>query len=326
MNWIVLAFNAVFPLLAFMAIGYFLAYIKLFKKSTADGMNALVFKVFLPLSIIQSIYNADVKNSFDVRLAVFVAVSCILAYIVISLIINAREKDKTIAPVMIQGIHKANYNLLAIPIIQSFFGSEIGMAAVLVVVITPIVNICSTLAFESARASSADGGENTGRPQMDMRSIWKLVKKILLNPMVSSALIGLLLNLSGIKIPTLIMNSVVSKLAAMSTPAAMLALGCGFNFKQMKNWVRHLAIVSTGKLLILPLINVTAAVLLGIRGANLIAVLLFSGAPAAVNSYSTAVSMGGNEELAGEIVAVTSLLSVFTLFGFLSILGTMGYL
>ena len=66
--------------------------------------------------------------------------------------------------------------------------------------------------------------------------------------------------------------------------------------------------------------------LLGVRGANLIAVLLFSGAPAAVNSYSTAVSMGGNEELAGEIVAVTSLLSVFTLFGFLSILGTMGYI
>ena len=315
MNSIILAFNAVFPLLAFMAIGYFLAYIKLFKKSTADGLNALVFKVFLPLSIIQSIYNADLKNSFDMKLAVFVAISCILAYIIISLIINAREKDKTIAPVMIQGIHKANYNLLAIPIIQSFFGSEIGMAAVLVVVITPIVNICSTLAFESARGGSIGKG-----------GIWKLVKKILLNPMVSSALIGLLLNISGIKIPTLIMNSVVSKLAAMSTPAAMLALGCGFNFKQMKKWIRHLSIVSSGKLLILPLINVTAAVLLGIRGANLIAVLLFSGAPAAVNSYSTAVSMGGNEELAGEIVAVTSLLSVFTLFGFLSILGTMGYL
>ena len=325
MNSIVLAFNAVFPLLAFMSIGYFLAYIKLFKKSTADGMNALVFKVFLPLSIIQSIYNADLKNAFDVKLAVFAAVSSILAYIIISLIINAREKDKTIAPVMIQGIHKANYNLLAIPIIQSFFGNDIGMAAVLMVVTTPIVNICSTLAFESARASSQNEGEGS-RPKMDAGSIWKLVKKILLNPMVSSALIGLLLNISGIKIPTLIMNSVVNKLAAMSTPAAMLALGCGFNFKQMKKWIRHLAIVASGKLLIMPVISVTAAILLGIRGANLIAVLLFSGAPAAVNTYSTAVSMGGNEELAGEIVAVTSLLSVFTLFGFLSILGTMGYL
>ena len=43
MNSIVLAFNAVFPLLAFMVIGYLLGVIGLFKKSTADGFNALVF-------------------------------------------------------------------------------------------------------------------------------------------------------------------------------------------------------------------------------------------------------------------------------------------
>ena len=48
MNSIVLAFHAVFPLLAFMVIGYLLGVIGLFKKSTADGINALVFKVFLP--------------------------------------------------------------------------------------------------------------------------------------------------------------------------------------------------------------------------------------------------------------------------------------
>ncbi|MBQ9594090.1 MAG: AEC family transporter, partial [Lachnospiraceae bacterium] len=62
----------------------------------------------------------------------------------------------------------------------------------------------------------------------------------------------------------------------------------------------------------------------GIRGANLIATLMYSGSPTAVNSYSTAVSMGGNEELAGEVVAVTSLLSVFTLFLFLTALQALG--
>ncbi|MBQ1368698.1 MAG: AEC family transporter [Firmicutes bacterium] len=317
MNSIVLAFNAVFPLLAFMVIGYLLGVIGLFKKSTADGINALVFKVFLPCSIFQSIYNADIRSTFDWKLGLFVGVSCIISYILITLIVNHFEKDKTVAPVMIQGIHKANYNLLVISIVSSFFGTEIGMAAVLVVVITPIVNTCSTHAFESARGSSSMHGK-TG--------FFKLLKKIILNPMVFSSLLGLAVSLSGIKLPGLIMNSVVSKLAAMATPAAMLALGCGFNFKTMKKWIRHLAYVCAGKLIILPLIIVTIAVLLGVRGANLIAVLLFSGAPAAVNSYSTAVSMGGNEELAGEIVAVTSLLSVFTLFGFLSILGTMGYI
>ena len=124
----------------------------------------------------------------------------------------------------------------------------------------------------------------------------------------------------------MILEGVISKLAAIATPAAMMALGAGFDFKSMKKWAGQLAFVCLGKLIIMPLILVPLAVWLGIRGANLLAVLIFSGAPTAVNSYSTAVSMGGNEELAGEVVAVTSLLSVFTLFVFLTALGSLGLL
>ena len=312
MNSIILAFNAVFPLLAFMLLGYFLRSIKLLGENTASGMNKLVFKVFLPLSIFQSIYSADLRSAFDLKLALFVAVTCVLFYVIISLTVGRSEKDRTISPVMVQGIHKSNYNLLAIPIVSSFFGSSIGMTAVLIVIITPIVNICSTIAFESARGESA--------------SVLKMLKKIILNPMVLSSLIGLIVSFSGIRIPALVMNGVVSKLAALATPAAMLALGSGFDLKAVKKWAGRLGIVCVGKLIVMPLIIVAAAVLIGIRGADLIAVLIYSGSPTAVNSYSTAVSMGGNEELAGEIVAVTSLLSVFSLFAFLSILGSMGLL
>ena len=317
MNSMTLAFNAVFPLLAFMVLGYFLGYIKLLDSKTASVMNILVFRVFLPLSIFQSIYDADIGSAFDLKLTVFIAITSILFFILLSLTIGRMEKDKTIAPVMVQGIHKANYNLLVLSIVSSFFGKDIGMAAVLVIIITPIVNTCSTIAFENARGNGIGKGKG-------IRGWLVMLKKIVLNPMVSSCLLGLLANVSGIRIPALLMNSVVSKLGAMATPIAMLALGAGFDFKAMKKWLGRLAIVSTGKLIVLPLITVTVAALLGIRGPNMIAVLLFSGAPAAVNSYSTAVSMGGNGELAGEIVAVTSILSVFTLFVFLTVMGNIG--
>ena len=317
MNSMGLAFNAVFPLLAFMVLGYFLGRIRLLDEKTASGMNKLGFKVFLPLSIFQSVYNADIRSAFDVKLAVFVGLTCIASFLLISFLVNRAEKDKTIAPVMIQGMHKANYNLLTLPIIASFFGNDIGMSAVLMIIITPIVNTCSTIAFESARGISG---------KKSAKDILQMVKKILLNPMVSSSLLGLLVNASGLKIPAILMSSVVSKLGAMATPAAMLALGSGFDFKAVKKWAGRLGIVSACKLVILPGILVTAAVFLGIRRADLIAVLIYAGAPSAVNSYSTAVSMGGNEELAGEIVAVTSILSVFTLFLFLTAMGNMGLL
>ena len=310
MRSMILAFNAVFPLLAFMMTGYFLRRLGLLDKATASGMNKLVFKVFLPLNIFQSIYNADIRGDFDLKLALFVAISCVISFTIITAFVKRIETVPNVIPVMIQGIHKANYNLLAIPVVSSFFGSEIGMAAVLVMIITPIVNTCSTITFERARGGSS--------------SPLKMLKKILTNPLVLSSLVGLAVNVSGIKLPVLVMNSWLSKLAAMATPAAMQALGSDFDFTRMREWARRLAIVCTGKLIVLPLIIVSLAVLLGVRGANLVAVLMYSGAPTAVNSYSTAVSMGGNEELAGAIVPVASLLSVFTLFVFLSVLGSMG--
>ena len=312
MNAITLSFNAVFPLLAYMVLGFALRRVGLLSEQTAAGLNKLVFKVFLPLSIFQNICAADIRSKFDVKLAVYVAVTCILSYIIISLAVNARVKEKTVAPVIIQGMHKSNYNLLAIPIVTSFFGSEIGMTAVLMVVITPLVNICSTLAFESARGGKA--------------GFLPLLKKLILNPLILSSLLGLIVNLLGIKIPALILNNVIGKLGAMATPVAMLALGSGFDFRSMKKWKMQLLAVSVVKLIVLPLIIVAGAIPLGIRGANLIAVLVYSGSHAAVNSYSTAVSMGGNEELAGEIVALTSLLCVFTLFVFLTILSTLGFI
>ncbi len=312
MNSMKLAFNAVFPLLAFMMTGYFLRKKSLLDKPTAAGMNKLVFRVFLPLNIFQSIYNADIRGAFDLKVSLFVALTCIASFITISAIIKRKETDPAIVPVMIQGIHKANYNLLALPIVSSFFGNDLGMAAVLVMIVTPIVNTCSTITFEQARGGSSDP--------------IKMIKKVLLNPLVLSSLIGLAVNMSELRIPAMLMNSVVSKPAAMATPLAMLALGSDFDFARMKVWAKRLVMICTGKLLILPLILVTAAVLIGIRGADLIAVLIYSGGPTAVNSYSTAVSMGGNGELAGAAVAISSFLSVFTLFVFLTVLGSMGML
>ena len=312
MTSMILSFNAIFPLLAFMLLGYCLRRVGLIDRETTPGLNKLVFNVLLPCNIINSVYSADIKSDFDYKIAFFAAAVCILSFAVCSLIVNPIEKDRTVSPVIIQGICKSNYNLLVIPIASSFFGAELGMAAILVMVTSPLVNTCSTIVFETAR------GRHAG--------FLPVLKKVLLNPLVLSSIIALLLNCLGLKVPGVIMNGVVSKLSSAATPIAMIALGAGFDFPAMKKWKKHLTAVCVFKLLVMPAVWVGIAAAAGIRGANLIAILVLSGGPAAVNSYSTAVSMGGNSELAGEIVAITSLFSVLTLFAFLTGLGSLGFI
>ena len=106
-----------------------------------------------------------------------------------------------------------------------------------------------------------------------------------------SSLTALVLNLLGVKFPGVIADGVISKLSAMATPAAMIALGVRFDFASMKKWMSRLVSICAVKLLIMPVVYVSIALILGIRNANLIAMLILSGSPTAVNSYSTAVSM-----------------------------------
>ena len=312
MTAITLSFNAIFPLLAFMVTGYVLKKRGFFKGNAADEINKLVFKVFLPLSIFENIYNTDLQGSFDLKITLFVLVTGIAAYLLLDWLIPKMEEDPSVIPVMVQGIHKSNYNLLAIPIVSTFVSGDIGMTAVLTAIITPLVNTCSTVIFEKYSDKSSSG--------------WQKLIKILKNPLVLSSILGVAANLLRLPIPTVIISGVVKKLAAMATPAALLSLGATFDFSRLSLYKKQLAIISVGKLLVQPAVIVALAVLLGIRGADLIAIVIFSGSPTAVNSYSTAVSMGGNSELAGQTVIFTSCLSILTLFALLCGIGLMGWI
>ena len=184
------------------------------------------------------------------------------------------------------------------------------MTAALMAVITPVVNACSAVIFETYR------GEKT-----DLR---RLLRKILVNPMVLSSLLGIAFSLLRIPIPTLLKTGVLKKLSAMSTPLALIALGATFDFSDLRTYARPLLAVSVCKLAVMPALALSGAALLGIRGADLLAVAIFSGAPAAVNTYSTAAAMGGNEILAGQIVVLTSTISLLTMFLWFCLLGGLG--
>ena len=86
-----LSFQAVFPLLAFMLLGLFLRRENLLDERTASGLNKLVFRVFLPINIFQSVYSADIRSAFDLKVCLYVALTCILSFLVISLTVGRAE-------------------------------------------------------------------------------------------------------------------------------------------------------------------------------------------------------------------------------------------
>ena len=304
---------AIAPLFVFMMLGYYFKKKNYLSPSSTKQINILVFRYFLSIMCAETIYKANLKEDVELLPLLVVAIGIIGIFLISWLIIPRFVKDKTQIPVMIQGIYKSNYAILGIPIAQSICGADnIGIVSVIAVILVPLNNCISAFIFEKYTGNAT--------------SVPKLLLNIIKNPLVVGSLIGLILNLTGVRIPSWIMTGIVAKLGALATPLSMIALGASFEFSQIGKYKTMLTWAVIAKLLIVPGIIIPVAILLGIRSVALVGVMIYAAAPNAVNSYSTAVAMGGDADLANEIVVLTSLLSMLTMFGWFVLIGlTVGF-
>ncbi len=292
---------AIIPLMVFMALGYFFKKRNYMNEKTTKQLNIICFRFFLSIMCGETIYKANLHEDVELLPVIIVALSILTAFAASWMIIPRFIKDKTQIPVMVQGIYKANYAILGIPIAQTICGPEnIGVVSVIAVVLVPLNNALSAFIFEKYT------GNATSKVQ--------LVVKIIKNPLVVGSMIGLLLNLTGVKIPSWIMSGIVAKISAITTPLSMIALGASFEFGFIRKYRTHLFWALLGKLVILPAVILPITIALGVRGAGLVGVMIYAASPNAVNSYSTAVAMGGDSDLANEIVVMSSIVSMLTMF------------
>ena len=101
-------------------------------------------------------------------------------------------------------------------------------------------------------------------------------------------------------------------------------LGAFFEIKGVGTHKKQLAVVCVGRLVIVPAIFLTLAVLCGVRGVELAAMIAIFGSPTAISSFTMTQQMGGDAALAGDIVIFTSALSCITMFAWALALKSLG--
>lgn len=308
----ILSFNVVLPLFLMIVLGYSLKRIRVYDEHTISGVNQLVFKVFLPLLLFINIYQTDVTGVFDLKLMLVAVLGVLGSFFMTWLIIAWIEKDNRKRGVLIQGIFRSNFVIFGIPVTTSLFGAEAtGAAALLVAVIVPIFNMLSVVILEIYRGSRIN--------------VPKILKGILTNPLIIGSVIGLLCLWLHIKIP-LVLEKTISDLSKVTTPLALVILGGSFTFSSMKGNVKQIAIGVLGKLVIVPVICLSFALLIGIRGVGLAILMSIFASPTAVSSFSMAKQMDGDADLAGHLVVLGSMLSVVTMFVWIFIFKQGGFM
>ena len=140
-----------------------------------------------------------------------------------------------------------------------------------------------------------------------------MLRGIVTNPLIIASVLGIVFYFLKIKLPYGVEKPVVD-LGRVATPLSLVALGGSFTIGRVKGYTRQLLLGVVGRLVVVPAVMISLGILLGLRNETLIPVMIMFGAPTAVSSFPMAQQMGGDGELAAELVVFTSGFAILTIF------------
>lgn len=301
MDCIILAFKVVFPILLYISIGYILKIIKFYDKKTVFTINNLVFKLFLPCLLFYNIYMSEIDKIFDTKFIMYCIASVMIIFVILMFSVPLFVSDKKRCGVIIQGIFRSNFVLFGLPVTTSLLGEEnCGLTSLLIAIIVPLFNILAVFCLELF--CKADSNP------------FNILKGILKNPLIISSVLGVIFLVLKIKPPDMLLVT-IRDLSRVATPLALISLGGYFTFSSIKSNIIPLLSVAFFKLIFAPVLAIgIGAYIFGFSGQAIVTLISMFATPTAVASFTMAQSMGGDSELASQIVVLTSAMSIVTIF------------
>ena len=292
--------NAVLPMCLIMALGYGTRRLGWIRREEISAINKIAFRIFLPCLLYYNVYCSDLSGSFDPLLMAYAVGGVLLTFGLSLGYTLLTEKLPERRGVMIQGMFRSNYVIMGIPVATALLGADqLGTVSILIAVVVPLFNMLSVVVLEVFR----------GQKPKPLHILGQIAK----NPLVIGSVLGILTLAAGIRLPH-ILEQTIQNISAIASPLQLFLLGAFFQFSGLKTYRRELVTVSAAKLIVAPGLFLGLGALLGFRGVAFVSLIGVFASPTAVNSFTMAQQMGGDAELAGDIVVTTSAVSILTMF------------
>ena len=318
--------NAVMPIVFLVLVGYFMKRIGLIDKTLAKGLNKTVFRLFLPVMLFLNVYKIDISVGIDMTYVLFVIAAVLMVFFISIPAISLVTGDSRKKGALLQATFRSNYALIGIPLAGSLFGERGSIVAtVLSAFAVPLFNI---LAIVSLSIFKKDG---TGRV-----NIKKIILGIIKNPLIDAIALGgvfLIIRMVFVRLGvdfrlkdvSWLYDGVLSKLSAVATPLALVALGADFEFSKISSLKREIITGTLIRVVAVPTLAIGSALLIGgFDGAEVASFVAVFATPVAVSSVPMAHEMDADHALAGQLVVFTTVSSAFTIFAITFILRSIG--
>lgn len=310
--------NVIVPIFLLIMLGYVLTRLKVWDAHFLKVANNVCFKVLLPVLLFYNVATADIFEVFNGKLIVYACLCacglCALLFLIVPLFI----KDQKRRGVMIQGTFRSNFLLFGIPLGLSIGGAPGSvLAAVVASFYVPVINMLSVISlyvFSDAENKSLKS------------ALLGIVKNPLVLGGVSGLVFSLIRNSIGFELPYMI-DTTLSNIKVTATPLAFLILGGDLKFGNMLRNVKVSVFSVLGKTVLIPAIMLPISYFLfGFNQLEMAILVAVFATPNAVSSYAMARNYEADYDLAGEIVTLSTLFSILSIFVCITVVKALGWI
>ena len=301
---IIFAITIVFPNLFLMALGVFMQ-----KKGTVgptfiDQASNFVFTYCLPCLLFFSVVDSDVDYAKQVTLIAAGVLVTLLLFFGAELYAKYFVREPADQGVFVQGVFRSNMAIIGLATVDNAYGATgLSIGAVYMGVVTILFNILAVITLSRVSKSSEDTW--VSRSMM-------VIKKIFTNPLIIALVSAFVYKALPLPPISGVIHTTGDLLAGVALPLALICAGASINIKSMLHLSGVSMQSSIGRIVVAPIVAVVVGLLFGLSGVHLAVLFLMVASPAAAASYVMAKAMGGNDILAANILAFTT---VFSLFG-----------
>lgn len=323
----VFAANAVLPIVLIIAAGYFLKRIGMFSQGFLDVGNKLTFRVLIPSLLFYNIYQIGSFDEINFGFVLYGIGAIVVIFLIATVVTCLFTKDGGKRGALIQSAFRSNYAIIGLPLASALFGDKGAAAAgVMSAFCVPTFNILAVITLTIFN-------NNSTKEKIDVK---KILLGIVKNPLIIGTVAGLIvLGIREIFVSCDIgfrlkdiefLYKTLENLKSICTPFALLVLGGKFEFSAVKRQLRYIVFGTLVRTVAVPVLGLAAAYFLipGLSGEHFATYIAVFGTPVAVSSAIMAKEMGADDELAGQLVVWTSLVSTVTIFIFVVFFRSVG--
>ena len=292
-------FLAIIQPFILIALGALLSRTRMFPRTLWEGVEKLVYYVLFPPLLFNSVARAELSLS-QASLYLACGVGSMTIGIALSWIVSKLAPAGRLSDASVRQCGYRFNSYIGFAVVLALYGNAgLALFALLVGVWVPICN-----AAAGADLTAAAGGRGAG--------VAGIVKSIAKNPLILSTVAGLVFNVAGLAMPSLV-TSVFKSLGAASLSLALMAIGSGLKLSAFRAEARLLALASVEKLAALPAVSFCIGLAAGLSPLELGALLAFTALPTANSCYILAVRMGGDGPLVANLTTLQTVCSLVTL-------------